>query len=133
MSRFWDEKGWQHEWCIGVGDDPIPLLTHLAFPVSKHLTVDILWAHKQWQRNALKRTVSIWAARTALPVIHPEDLILLKLEAGGPQDLLDVEGVLAAAPPELDLTRLRRNAARLRLSRDLNHCLQRSQQTKSKT
>ncbi len=126
ISQLWEEKNWQHEWRIGAGDDPIPLLTHLVFPASRQLTADILWAHKQWQRNALKRTVTIQVARRPLSVIHPEDLVLLKLEAGGPQDLLDVEGVLATSPPELDLTRLRRSAARLRLNRDLKRCLQRS-------
>ena len=130
MSRFWGEKGWQYEWRIGVGDDPIPLLTHLVSPTSDQVTADILWAHKQWQRNALKRVIPIRTARALLPVIHPEDLILLKLEAGGPQDILDVEGILAVAPPELDLTRLKRSAARLRLSRDLNRYLQRSRQAK---
>ena len=129
MSQLWEEKNWQHEWRIGAGDDPIPLLTGLVCPASGQLTVDVLWAHKQWQRNALKRAIAIRVARTPLPIIQPEDLILLKLEAGGPQDLLDVEGILVATPPELDLARLRRSAARLRLSRKLNRCLQRAQQT----
>ena len=54
---------------------------------------------------------------------HPEDLILMKLEAGGPQDLLDVRQLLSAAPPRLDLTRLKKAAARLRLRRLLEKCL----------
>ena len=128
IRQLWEERNWQHEWRIGVGDDPIPLLTHLVFPASQ-LTADVLWAHKQWQRNALKRAIAIRVAQTPLPIIHPEDLILLKLEAGGPQDLLDVEGILATAPPELDLARLRRSAVRRRLSRELNRCIQRSHQT----
>ena len=128
MSQLWEEKGWQHEWRIGAGDDPIPLLTHLVFPTSSQLTTDVLWAHQQWQRNAIKRAISVRVARTQVPVIHPEDLILLKLEAGGPQDLLDIEGILAAPPPELDLTRLKRSAKRLRLSLALNRRLQRSEQ-----
>lgn len=41
-----------------------------------------------------------------LPVIAPEDLLISKLLAGRPQDLQDVEAVLAAQP-DLDLARVR--------------------------
>ncbi len=41
-----------------------------------------------------------------LPVIAPEDLLICKLLAGRPQDLQDVEAVLAAQP-HLDLARVR--------------------------
>lgn len=44
-------------------------------------------------------------------VLHPEDLILLKLDAGGPQDILDVRALLAAKATELDIERLKRSAA----------------------
>ena len=53
----------------------------------------------------------------------PEDLILLKLDAGGPQDILDVRALLAAKPSELDIERLKRGAAQLRLQTLLDSCL----------
>jgi hypothetical protein len=56
-------------------------------------------------------------------VLHPEDLILLKLEAGGPQDFADVSGLLADPPAQLNLNRLKETAARLRMGRALEKCL----------
>lgn len=126
LARFWEAKKWRVEWRRGVADDPVPLLVRLGPPGCQHFWIDVLWAHKQWQRNALQRAIPIRIAATALPVVHPEDLILLKLEAGGPQDFLDVEGIVSAAPSELDVTRLRRRAGRLRLSRELNRCIERA-------
>ena len=56
-------------------------------------------------------------------MLHPEDLILMKLDAGGPQDILDVQTLLEARPRELDMRRLKRNAARIRLKQSLDRCL----------
>jgi hypothetical protein len=47
----------------------------------------------------------------------------MKLEAAGPQDLLDVETLLSNLPQELSLRSLRDKAATLRLSRVLASCL----------
>jgi hypothetical protein len=58
-------------------------------------------------------------------VLHPEDLILMKLEAGGPRDLLDIEEMLFKAPSEVNLRRLKRKAAQLRLGTELSKCLRR--------
>ena len=50
-------------------------------------------------------------SRRPVRVLHPEDLILLKLGAGGPQDLSDVGGLLADPPPQLNLSRLKDSIA----------------------
>lgn len=123
FSEFWETRGYRSEWRAGMADDPIALLTQVRFPLPGAFTVDILWAQKQWQREALLRAVLVRVARSRMLVLHPEDLILMKLEAGSPQDLLDVEGILAAAPPELNSERLKQAAARLRLTGLLNKCL----------
>jgi hypothetical protein len=73
----------------------------------------------------LKRTSMVRIARTSIFVLHPEDLILMKLQAGGPQDLLDVESILFANPPELDRQRLIQTAGKLRLKAVLERCLRR--------
>jgi hypothetical protein len=124
LQRHLEEKGCVVEWKIGGFDDPVPLLLRLKLARSAGgMTVDILWAHKRYQREALLRSIPLKLGRLEVPVLHPEDLILMKLEAGGPQDLLDVETLLANPPQELSLVNLRRKAAALRLGEILDECL----------
>ena len=92
-------------------------------PTFGNVGADIIWAQKRWQREALQRSINVDVDGTEIPVLHPEDLILSKLEAGGPQDFLDVEQLLSVASPQLNLTRLKDTAARLRLGKVLEKCL----------
>src|SRR5574341_1922532 len=98
----------------------MPLLLRIG-PSPSHGAVgaDIMWAHKRWQRGALQRAIDVDVTGDQIPVLHPEDLILMKLAAGGPQDLLDVQALLALSPPQLDVARLEKSAARLRLGKAL--------------
>jgi hypothetical protein len=112
------------EWRVGDHDDPVPLLLRIDLPRSYGgLSADVLWAHKRWQREALTRTVTVSVSRLRVRVLHPEDLILLKLDAAGPQDLLDVQALLADPPQQLKLARLKETAARTRLGHVLEQCL----------
>jgi hypothetical protein len=128
LATFWETQGCVVEWRSGAADDPIPLLLRLTLPPPSVLTVDVLWAWLPWQREALKRVSVVRVTRTTIPVLHPEDLILMKLQAGGPQDLLDVESILSANPPELDRQRLVQTAGKLRLKAVLERCLRRVRQ-----
>ncbi len=124
VQRYLEKRGCLAEWRAGEPDDPIPLLLRVRLPRPlRPLGADILWAHKRWQREALARRIIVKVSRLQVFVLHPEDLILLKLEAGGPQDLLDIERLLSNLPPELNLSRLERKASRLHLDVVLNKCL----------
>lgn len=124
LEKYLKRRGCRVEWRVGDYDDPIPLLLRLEVPRAYgKLGADILWAHKRWQRDALERSIIVTVSRRRLRVLHPADLILLKLDAGGPQDLADVEGLLANPPPQLNLARLKETAARLQLGRLLEKCL----------
>jgi hypothetical protein len=124
LQKHLEEEGCVVEWRVGDPDDPIPLLLHIELPrPARGMGVDILWANNRWQREALVRSISLKVSRLEVSVLHPEDLILMKLEAGGPQDLLDVERLLANPPTQLNLRGLRNKAATLRLARVLNNCL----------
>lgn len=124
LQKFFVEGDCSAEWRVGEADDPIPLLLRLELlRPARTVAADILWAHKRWQQEALSRKITIKISGLELFVLHPEDLILMKLEAGGPQDLLDVEALLANPIPELQLRRLKQKAAQLRLTVRLNTCL----------
>lgn len=115
------------EWRVGDPEDPVPLLLRVTLPRPAHdVGADILWAHKAWQREALIRRIALTVSRMKVFVLHPEDLVLMKLEAGGPQDLLDVEELLVKRPRELNVHRLQRKAAQVTLGTELQQCLQRS-------
>lgn len=125
FGAFLEQQGCTAEWRVGEPDDPIPLLLRIGLPRPVALVTDILWAHKRWQREALSRRITLRVEQLEVFVLHPEDLILMKLEAGGPQDLLDVEGLISNPPPELNLSSLKRKALRLRLGSVLDECLNR--------
>lgn len=131
MKTFFESRGCTVDWRMGDLEDPIPLLLRIGLaPPTVDLEADVLWAHKRWQREALTRIVTLTVSGMDVFVLHPEDLILLKLEAGGPQDLLDVESLLAESPPDLDITRLKRKAGQLRLGTTLEKLLGRIRKLK---
>ena len=124
LQRFFEANRCSAEWRIGDADDPIPLLLRLNLGGAlRQPGADILWAHQRWQREALQRRREVKSGKLRVFVLHPEDLILMKLDAGGPQDLLDVQALLSAGPPDLDIARLKRKAARIRLRKVLESCL----------
>lgn len=124
LAKFIERQNCRAAWRVGNYDDPIPLLLKIELPATfGSVGADILWAHKRWQREALERAVGVEVEGDNIPVLHTEDLILMKLEAGGPQDFLDAEELLSAAAPELNIMRLKEIAARLRLGKALEKCL----------
>jgi hypothetical protein len=124
LEKFFEKKRCTVEWRIGDFDDPIPLMLRIELGgKSGEAVADILWAHQRWHQKALQRCQEVKAGRHRFFVLHPEDLILMKLEAGGPQDLIDVQALLSAPPRELKLRRLKIAASRLRLAETLEKCL----------
>ena len=127
IKKSFEKQGSSIQWRIGDHDDPIPLLLRIELSSRFHnVGSDILWAHKRWQQEALRRAINVEFDGIALPVLHPEDLILMKFDAGGPQDLLDVEELIALGHPQINLVRLKKSATRLRLGRQLEQCLRKA-------
>lgn len=79
MKSFFESRRCAVDWRVGDADDPIPLLLRLRLPSPIGLGADVLWAHKRWQREALARAVKLRLSAMDVSVLHPEDLILLKL------------------------------------------------------
>jgi hypothetical protein len=72
----------------GGSDDPVPYLIRSDF-------LDIIIATKTYQAEAVGKSIAVNVAGKEIPVVSPEYLIILKLKAGGPQDLADVKELLA--------------------------------------
>jgi hypothetical protein len=94
---FWE--GWsstdQREDFRGDRDEPLAGTVRLA---RGDEIVDIVVGRPGWQSAVLERRTVIDLQSVRLPVVDRVDLILLKLLAGGPQDLLDVELLIASDP-----------------------------------
>ena len=56
--------------------------------------VDVVVGKYKWQRSVVERAEPV----LDFPVVQTADLVLLKLFAGGPQDMWDVHALLASEP-----------------------------------
>lgn len=90
--------GFDVEWRRGAPEDPIPLLLRLHRPDGPD--IDVLCATRAWEREMLDRSIRIRIPEgSETSVIALEDLIVLKLMAGGPGDLADVSSLLEGVGP----------------------------------
>lgn len=86
--------GFEPEWRRGEPDDPVPLFLRLTRGPGQP-GVDVIAATRDWEREILDRAVRIPVTETlTVSVVTAGDLIILKLLAGGPQDLADVANLL---------------------------------------
>ena len=74
----------------GLADDPVAGVIRTIVPLAPFTgTCDILFPIKKWQLQAVSRATRVDMGGFVIPVAQADDLFLLKLFAGGPQDLLD--------------------------------------------
>ena len=79
----------------GDPDDPLEGVVRLGGGAEP---IDIVVGHQPWTTRVLERRVFLQFAGSRLPLVDRADLIILKLFAAGPQDLVDVQLLLAAEP-----------------------------------
>jgi hypothetical protein len=102
-SRCLDENLWAGLRAEGVsvdvrrGDDNDPLMGIVRCEALGERPVDIVIGRHSWQADALSRAVR---SGSGAPVVTAADLVLLKLHAGGPQDLWDIRQLLEATDRE---------------------------------
>lgn len=77
-------------------DDPVPYLIRAD-------NLDIIIATKNYEAEAIRKSITVGFAGMDIPVASPEFLIILKLKAGGPRDLVDVRELLASDLIDHDL------------------------------
>lgn len=75
--------------------DPIGLLLDLQIPLAKEqVSVQLIIATKVWEEEFSKATVKVKTGKIDIPLIKAEELIVMKLKAGGPLDIYDVQQLL---------------------------------------
>lgn len=91
--------------------DPLGLARRTRVLLVRHrptaIDVDVVFGALPFEQEALARARPMTAGGVTFPVVTPEDLVVMKMVAHRPQDLLDVEAVLEIQP-RLDLRRVRR-------------------------
>lgn len=78
-----------------LGDPTDPLAGVVRIRDRSSRSVDVVVGRGGWQRDVLDRAVQFELDGAAIRVVTAADLVLLKLYAGGPQDLDDVRRLLA--------------------------------------
>lgn len=82
---------------LSLGDDDLD--RYVRATASSERPVDVVVGKHSWQSRAIDRVVPMGHR---IPVVLARDLALLKLYAGGPQDLWDVQELLRQSPPSLE-------------------------------
>lgn len=82
--------------------------------------VDLIPVFFKWQNDIIHKAELVKIFETTIPVARIEDLVVMKLVAGGPQDMLDIrELLLAAKVVGIDEKRLLNLAKRARVDKKL--------------
>jgi len=81
---------------IRPGDDSDPLAGVVRVTAAGQRDIDIVVGRAAWQTHLLASTVRLELQDAQVPVVDAPGLIMLKLYAGGRQDLWDIEQLLAA-------------------------------------
>ena len=85
----------------GDDDDPLAGVVRVTCPGERD--VDVVVGRHKWQSTIIEGATALDTPAGPMPVASPEGLVLLKLYAGGPQDLWDIEQLRATLGPPLDL------------------------------
>lgn len=97
---FWERWSGADPREVFRGDSDEPLAGSVRLARSDEI-VDIVVGRAGWQSGVLERRKIVDVQNVPVPLVDRVDLILLKLLAGGPQDLLDVELLVASDPNAL--------------------------------
>jgi predicted nucleotidyltransferase len=97
--------------------DPVMGVIKLEFQVGNELeSVELLLGIKKMPDKIYLRAEKINILGLEIPVISPEDLIVLKLLAGSPLDILDAKNIYRIVEERMDMAYLEKELKRCRLS-----------------
>ena len=101
----------------GDESDPLLGLIHVELPNSPDTEpVDIVLGIRGMPSGLYSRTVKVLFMGFEIPVVAPEDLIVLKCIAAGPIDLKDARAIFAVSKERLDVNYLEKELQRRHLS-----------------
>lgn len=127
LTRLADQLGGRCEIRKGDPKDPIAYLVRI-YDKTGNAFIDFLKVQWRWEEEMIKAAEPVaLEGKGQIPVLRTEDLVVLKLRAGNPQDLLDAEELIKVASLErLDRARLSKMAKRARVDRALAKLLQKT-------
>ncbi len=117
LRSYFGQRGYGAELTRHSGD-PLPLMIKLQPPGKPGRTVeiDVIVSTKGWETGMVEAARTLMLGPTRIRVARPEDIICLKLRAGGPLDLVDAAEILKVNRETLDREYLRNRARQLRLT-----------------
>ena len=119
------KKGYKIKVFKGGINDPVNGLVRIYDKEDGTELADIIPVMWNWQDEIVAAAEKVKIFDISIPVVRVEDLIVLKLKAGGPQDMIDVEELLKAAriSKKFDMERLTSLAERAKVSKSLKALL----------
>jgi hypothetical protein len=107
----------------GAPGDPVLGVVVVQVPVGGgQLTCDLLLPSARWQSEAVRNARAFEVEGLTVRVVQAHDLFLLKLHAGGPQDLLDA-GRLLQMQDEATGSAWKDAASDMHMGEELKRCL----------
>jgi hypothetical protein len=123
LEQSLKDRGFHATLHCGAASDPIACVLRLAVPVTPgEVKCDILFASRDWQARAVRNATTVDLGGFVVRVAQPADLFLLKLYAGGPQDLLDAAQLLGLQSERARVA-WKSEAVKLRLAAEYKRCL----------
>ena len=110
LERMFAGAGFGVTLRIGDFEDPIPALLQLTDNFKNR--VDLLIGLRGLEAEAFSRAVEVPFQGVSLRVIGQEDLVAMKVFAGGPQDLADAANAISVIGPSLNVELVKRLAKR---------------------
>jgi len=110
-------QGFAVEYRSGDIEDPVRGLIRLGFPAAGEMEfIELLLGIKKMPPEVYLRAKKFHFAGMEIPVISPEDFIILKLIAGSPLDISDARNIYEIVKEQIDMVYVEKEMKRCKLS-----------------
>ena len=117
ISSELNEKGFQVEIRFGSLEDALAGVIKLNFKSREgDETIDLILGVKRLPKNVFQRAIDLTIFEQIIPVVSPEDLIVMKLLADSPLDIQDAQGIIDVLEEKIDMEYLSKTCRKLRLN-----------------